>query len=208
MRRLVPLLFALAIVTPAAAQEPAAGDTTGRDSTRITQLPELNVTVTRSEEPLSRVPFAVGVLDRDDLVRGQPTLGIDEALNNLPGVRGRQPLQLLAGPAHLHSRRREPLQFRSARAEDSGGRHSPDAARRSEPALQRRFRGPRAGRSAARRELVAVRQRIRRRHRLPDRSAPRRGPSPSASGSRAATASVRATASTSGRAGHRGGAAT
>ena len=34
----------------------------------------------------SRVPFAVGVLDRDDLVRGQPTLGIDEALNNLPGV--------------------------------------------------------------------------------------------------------------------------
>ncbi len=86
MRRLVPLLFALAIATPAAAQEPAAGDTTGRDSTRITQLPELKVTVTRSEEPLSRVPFAVGVLDRDDLVRGQPTLGIDEALNNLPGV--------------------------------------------------------------------------------------------------------------------------
>jgi iron complex outermembrane receptor protein len=26
------------------------------------------------------------VLDRNDLVRGQPTLGIDEALNNLPGV--------------------------------------------------------------------------------------------------------------------------
>ena len=87
MRRFVPLIVALAFAaSPAAAQEPVAGDTTGRDTTAVTQLPELNVTVTRSPEPLQRVPFAVGVLDRDDLVRGQPTLGIDEALNNLPGV--------------------------------------------------------------------------------------------------------------------------
>ena len=56
------------------------------DTTRVTQLPELNVTVTRTTEPLERVPFAVGVLDREDLVRGQQTVGIDEALNNLPGV--------------------------------------------------------------------------------------------------------------------------
>ena len=78
--------FALVIAVPAYAQEPAAGDTLRRDTTGITRLPELEVTVTRSPEPLARVPFAVGVLDRDDLVRGQPTLGIDEALNNLPGV--------------------------------------------------------------------------------------------------------------------------
>jgi iron complex outermembrane receptor protein len=32
------------------------------------------------------VPYAVGVLDREDLQRGQQTLGLDEALNNLPGV--------------------------------------------------------------------------------------------------------------------------
>jgi iron complex outermembrane receptor protein len=88
MRRLAPLIVAVALAVPpaAAAQEPVAGDTTGRDTTAVTRLPELNVTVTRSPEPLQRVPFAVGVLDRDDLVRGQPTLGIDEALNNLPGV--------------------------------------------------------------------------------------------------------------------------
>ena len=86
MRRLVPLFAVFVIAVPAIAQEPVPGDTTGRDTTGITQLPQLNVTVTRSPEPLARVPFAVGVLDRDDLVRGQPTLGIDEALNNLPGV--------------------------------------------------------------------------------------------------------------------------
>ena len=85
MHRLVTA-FALVIAVPAYAQEPAAGDTTRRDTTGVTQLPELEVTVTRSPETLARVPFAVGVLDRDDLVRGQPTLGIDEALNNLPGV--------------------------------------------------------------------------------------------------------------------------
>ena len=88
MLRLASLLAAVALVLPAVlvGQEPVAGDTTARDSLGITQLPELNVTVTRSEEPLARVPFAVGVLDRDDIARGQPTLGIDEALNNLPGV--------------------------------------------------------------------------------------------------------------------------
>ena len=32
------------------------------------------------------MPYAVGVLNRGDLQRGQQTLGIDEALNNLPGV--------------------------------------------------------------------------------------------------------------------------
>jgi iron complex outermembrane receptor protein len=86
MRRLVPLLVAVAVAAPLAAQEPVAGDTTRQDSTNVTQLPELNVTVTRTQEPLDRVPFAVGVLDRNDISRGQPTLGIDEALNNLPGV--------------------------------------------------------------------------------------------------------------------------
>src|SRR3954463_15618832 len=59
-------------------------DTATVDSTRVGKLPE--ITVTRSAEPLERVPYAVGVLNRGDLQRGQQTLGIDEALNNLPGV--------------------------------------------------------------------------------------------------------------------------
>ena len=79
MRQFVPLLIAFVIAVPASAQEPAAADTAFR-------LPELEVTVTRRPEPLARVPFAVGVLNRDDLQRGQQTLGIDEALNNIPGV--------------------------------------------------------------------------------------------------------------------------
>ncbi|HEY3012030.1 MAG TPA: TonB-dependent receptor [Gemmatimonadales bacterium] len=68
----------------AVAQQPVGVDTLARDSTKIRQLPE--ITVTRAPEPLQRVPYAVGVLDRTDLQRGQPTVGMDEALNNLPGV--------------------------------------------------------------------------------------------------------------------------
>jgi iron complex outermembrane receptor protein len=87
MPRLVVVLAALAVViTPLAAQQPAGADSTRRDTTRVTELPDLNVTVTRTTEPLSRVPFATGVLDRAALQRGQQTVGIDEALSNIPGV--------------------------------------------------------------------------------------------------------------------------
>src|SRR5215210_2081535 len=70
----------------AAAQQPATSDTARRDTTRVTQLPDINVSATRSTEPLERVPYATGVLNRGDLQRGQQTIGLDEALNNLPGV--------------------------------------------------------------------------------------------------------------------------
>ncbi|MBA3259536.1 MAG: TonB-dependent receptor [Gemmatimonadales bacterium] len=86
MHRFVVLFTALVFAVPARAQEPVRTDTTGRDTTRVTRLPELEVTVTRTAEPLTRVPFAVGVLDRDDLQRARQTIGIDEALNDIPGV--------------------------------------------------------------------------------------------------------------------------
>jgi iron complex outermembrane receptor protein len=79
-------LLALVLSSLAFAQEPAPPDTSVRDSSRVRQLPEINVTVTRTAEPLQKVPYAVGVLDRKDIQRGQPTVGLDEALNNLPGV--------------------------------------------------------------------------------------------------------------------------
>ena len=63
-----------------------AGYHAPRHHARDRSCPELNVTVTRTTEPLARVPFATGVLDRTALQRGQQTVGIDEALNNLPGV--------------------------------------------------------------------------------------------------------------------------
>ena len=49
-------------------------------------LQEITVTVTRTEEPLSRVPQAIGVVGPRDITRAQPTLTADEALNNIPGV--------------------------------------------------------------------------------------------------------------------------
>jgi iron complex outermembrane receptor protein len=77
------LPFLIAVPT-ALAQQPVRADTVSVDSLPVGELPE--ITVTRAAEPLERVPYAVGVLDRNALQRGQQTLGIDEALNNLPGV--------------------------------------------------------------------------------------------------------------------------
>src|SRR5215217_6841522 len=74
----------LLVTTVARAQEPTAPDTAYRDTVPVRELPE--ITVTRAPEPLDRVPYAVGVLDRTEIQRGQPTVGLDEALNNLPGV--------------------------------------------------------------------------------------------------------------------------
>lgn len=82
----IPILVlaaALSAAPPAGAQVP---DSTRRDTTRVQRLPEITVTVTRTPEPLQRVPAAVGVVDSTDIRRAQPTLGLDEALNNLPGV--------------------------------------------------------------------------------------------------------------------------
>jgi iron complex outermembrane receptor protein len=74
----------LANASPAVAQEPVPADTAARDTAKVRRLPE--ITVTRTAEPLERAPYAVSVLDRTQLQRGQQTTGIDEALNNLPGV--------------------------------------------------------------------------------------------------------------------------
>jgi iron complex outermembrane receptor protein len=77
---------ALLVASVVLAQQPTGADSTRRDSSRVAELPEIEVTVTRMPEPLRRVPYAVAVVDRTDLQRGQPTLGLDEALNNVPGV--------------------------------------------------------------------------------------------------------------------------
>src|SRR3954465_11379077 len=129
-------------------------DTSTVDSTRVGKLPE--ITVTRAPEPLQRVPYAVGVLDRDDLQRGQQTIGIDEALNNLPGVvvtnrynfslDQRISIRGFGGPPTtrpLGRRLRPPLQLRRSRPEDPARRHPADPARRPEPAHQHRLRRPR-----------------------------------------------------------------
>ncbi len=61
-------------------------DSTRTDSTRAARLPEIAVTVTRQTAPLSRIPAAISVLNREALTRGRATLGLDEALADVPGV--------------------------------------------------------------------------------------------------------------------------
>ena len=79
LRQVLFLPVLLALPAAAAAQEV--------DTTRAPiELKEITVTVTRQQEPQSRVPMAVDVLGRDAIQKGQLTLGLDEALNNLPGV--------------------------------------------------------------------------------------------------------------------------
>ena len=49
-------------------------------------LAGVHVSVARTDETAQRAPWAVGVQDKSDIQVGQATLGIDEALNNVPGV--------------------------------------------------------------------------------------------------------------------------
>ena len=65
------LLTAIGIASAVQAQEPTGPDTTIIDTSRVRELPELKVTVTRAEEPLQKVPYAVGILNRQDILRGQ-----------------------------------------------------------------------------------------------------------------------------------------
>ena len=49
-------------------------------------LPPVTVSVTRADLPLTRLPFAVAVVNKQDIGRGRPTWGLDEALSGVPGV--------------------------------------------------------------------------------------------------------------------------
>jgi len=61
-------------------------DTTRADTLRTRRLGELTVTVTRTPESLARVPAAAAVVDGRQVRGSQATLGLDEALNGVPGV--------------------------------------------------------------------------------------------------------------------------
>lgn len=74
---LLSTLLALAGQTP---------DTLRADTTRATRLGDVTVTVTRTTESLARVPAAASIIDRADIGGARATLGLDEALNGVPGV--------------------------------------------------------------------------------------------------------------------------
>ena len=66
-------LFLLLIASLAAAQDSA-------------QLDPIVVTASRSRQSLRDVPASVSIVDQQDVQEARPTLGIDEALNRVPGV--------------------------------------------------------------------------------------------------------------------------
>ncbi len=75
MRWYVFVIALLVSTTSASAQD-----------TIVVPLQELEVTVTRVAEPLTRVPAAVSVVTRRDIQRAQPGIGIEEALSHVPGL--------------------------------------------------------------------------------------------------------------------------
>lgn len=75
------MLFTLLAVL--AAQAP---DTARADTTRAARLAEVTVTVSRTPESLARITAAASVVTRDRIGGARATLGLDEALNGVPGV--------------------------------------------------------------------------------------------------------------------------
>ncbi|MDQ8165533.1 MAG: TonB-dependent receptor [Gemmatimonadota bacterium] len=80
----VACALGLAVPAAIAAQGAARSDSARADSAR--RLGQVRVTVTRTETTAERAPWAIATQERGDLTRGQATIGIDEALNNIPGV--------------------------------------------------------------------------------------------------------------------------
>ena len=83
MRFSLIVLAVLALPGAAEGQRRTAADST-QDSTVV--LRPIEVSVTRQTISLYRIPFAVSTLDRDELLRGRATLGLDEALAQVPGL--------------------------------------------------------------------------------------------------------------------------
>lgn len=76
----------LVLSGPARAQAPTADSTARRDSLARFTLAPVDVTVTRTETDLRRVPYAVEAVSMTELGRGRGKLTLDEALAGVPGV--------------------------------------------------------------------------------------------------------------------------
>ncbi|CAN5790513.1 TonB-dependent receptor [soil metagenome] len=79
VRSLAFLPASLALAGAAAGQEE-------RRDTAVVQIAPVTVTVLRTPVEVGRAPYAVAANDRIRIQRGQPGLGLDEALRGIPGV--------------------------------------------------------------------------------------------------------------------------
>ncbi len=75
-----------AVLPAVAVPQAASRDSVRADSARVITLAPVTVTVTRTERELARVPYAVSVVDRDEIQLGRLTDGLDEALAAFAGV--------------------------------------------------------------------------------------------------------------------------
>jgi iron complex outermembrane receptor protein len=71
--------------SPTQPEQPAASQPPGQPA-GVTKLAPVIVTATRGTTPLTEVPAAVSVVEQNDIQLGQPTVGLDESLNRVPGV--------------------------------------------------------------------------------------------------------------------------
>ena len=74
------------VVAPIWATQQPVSDTIRAEPRDSALLDPIRITVTRTTQPMTGVPYAVTVLDRRDAVRGRLTAGLDEALVGIPGV--------------------------------------------------------------------------------------------------------------------------
>ncbi|MBM4194772.1 MAG: hypothetical protein FJ202_10400 [Gemmatimonadetes bacterium] len=84
MRTATSLGLVLALGAPVVGAFAQRADSARADSARA--LSKVTVTVTRAGDSATRAPWAIGVQNRAEIARAQATLGIDEALNSIPGV--------------------------------------------------------------------------------------------------------------------------
>ncbi len=81
------ILFALILATPLSAQDTKAPrDSAAADSMAAQRLAGVRVSVARTDQSALRAPWAIGVQTKTELAGARATLGIDEALPNIPGV--------------------------------------------------------------------------------------------------------------------------
>ncbi len=83
MPRSLLMLLSCALPAVVSAQRSRA-DSAAMDS--VARLRAVQVTVTRGDEARRTIARAIGTQDAVDLRRGQATVSVDEALNNVPGV--------------------------------------------------------------------------------------------------------------------------
>jgi len=87
--RVLRLVLGLALTWAGAASlgaQESQRDTLARDSIRAFVLDPVQVTVTRTPSRLDDVTFAVSRVPRDQLLKGRPGLGLDEAMVAVPGL--------------------------------------------------------------------------------------------------------------------------